>query len=192
MILFNKIFYGNWNEVKLSHLSIFMSECENQNENQNDTNFCATKEEINNYISRGISLVIYFLDYRVQINDFARPTSYFLNTAWMFSTSYETKFTNIELQKHVIETDSGLFFEDKSTVEYLRVIESKTDTMYIKENSKDRGIFYIYSSNKSDFTFRKYIKVPDLIASIGGLVDILFLIFGFLNTPFVILKGRVL
>lgn len=95
-----------------------------------------------------------------------------------------TKITSFQIQNNIIETDSGLFFEDKSSTEFLSLLETSTDSTNNHYYDKDRVIFVIYSSNISNYTFRKYIKVPDILASLGGLTDILCFIFGLINFPF--------
>jgi hypothetical protein len=118
------------------------------------------------------------------VSNYSEPIPVYLSSVYKYATYYNTKITSFEIHKNIIETDSGLFFGDKSTNENLSLVETQTDTTNVYYYDKERVMLMIYSSNKLNYTFRKYIKIPDILTSLAGLIDILFLIFGFINSPF--------
>jgi hypothetical protein len=170
---------GTWSEYQIKRLDLIVSECDSQS-------FCASKEEIDSYITKNnINFNLYYFDYQVKPNNYSHPTPTFIASSYKFLSLKEIKIVNFNLQKDVIETDSGYFFEDKSNLEYIKLTETYSDTSLTSEKFGNFKMnFMIYSSNISNFTYRKYVKLPEIIASVCGILDILFLVFQFINSPF--------
>jgi hypothetical protein len=60
----------------------------------------------------------------------------------------------------------------------------KCDTMDLDMEKKELLSFIIYSSNKSLVYTRKYIKIPDIIAAVGGIMQVFYVFFKIVNGRF--------
>jgi hypothetical protein len=65
---------------------------------------------------------------------------------------------------------------------YLKI--SDCDTMDLNMEAKELLSFIMYSSNLSVIYNRKYIKVPDIIGAVGGLMKVFYLFFKLVNKQF--------
>ena len=88
---------------------------------------------------------------------------------YKFSTTYGGKISNFMLQWQELLTDSNFFLSGYSTTNFIKMVELQTDMCEL-DNKKTVNAFNFYSSNKYNSYVRKYIKIPEIMASVGGLI----------------------
>jgi hypothetical protein len=141
--------------------------CVNTTENGNK---CAPQAEIDNFESN-LFLNVFLVDEYIDLNRYHNPSSKYLNTLTINITPKVHKNTHVVYKNAYITTDNGLIMEDPDTINLSQIETIKTDlgqsvTGYYK--------FYFESNRITDNYFRKYVKVQDLVASIGGLIKFIY------------------
>jgi len=172
--------YGYWNEPKVTYLQISIEVCQNKTDNKI---ICNTTNEIKQYIAKKKANVnINFIDSRVVINNNTDPLEHLtkLNYKYFIPEFYKKTIYKIQTQK--IFSDDGFIFSEIKNKTFLKVVEESTDIL-LPDNDELLS-FEIYSSNISDSYYRSYIKVQDLIASLGGILKVFMMTFLYLNTIF--------
>jgi hypothetical protein len=172
---------GYWGEESLSLLQVRVAKCDYDL----FPDFCHSKAEIDEYISsNAINFGVMSLDYDIDVSNFTSPLKYYLSYPYFFFSN-DQKVINFELETNEISTDKGLIFRDIYLTSYKRLFmkQSGDITLY---NEVDKGILSanFYSSNKKKITYRKYIKIPEIIASVGGIFKFISVLFEYINRPF--------
>jgi hypothetical protein len=88
------------------------------------------------------------------------------------------------VETNEIVTDKRLIFRDIYLEMYKRLTISQSDATIYNEREKELLSANFYSTNKKTITYRKYIKIPEIIASVGGIFKFISLFFEYLNRPF--------
>lgn len=172
--------HGYWSELSLAYLNIEIYACDYTNHPY----ICATKEDIDNYISNNsISVNLAILDNVISFDNYNNPLTPFLSNPYKFLTK-EMKISNIMIQQNQIFTDGGFIFEDYSSINYLKALTLFDDTSLYDESMKQFARLEIYSSNQSLVTYRRYIKIPDILAFVGGILKLVNLLFYYINLKF--------
>ena len=70
-----------------------------------------------------------------------------------------------------------LYFEEKQEQNFFKLVKMQTDTLEFDPASKQLMNFIVYSSKTYNRTFRKYTKIPEVLASLVGFIKILYLAF---------------
>jgi hypothetical protein len=94
----------------------------------------------------------------------------------------ERKIINYNIERHNVITDLGAIFESTVSNEFYRAVELQTDLGMYDTKNKILIEWNIYTSNKTVYYFRKYVKIPEILASVGGFLKILNLLFAFINS----------
>jgi len=174
--------YGYWNEANLKYLQISIESCKNKTGSEI---ICKRPDEIKQYIAdTGTNLNIFYVDSRVVINNNTDPVEYLSTMKYKYVIPEYYKKTTFKIQTQNILTDNGFIFGDTENIEFLKMVEEFTDIRIIDPFQNQFLAFEIYSSNISDTYFRRYIKVPDIIASLGGILKVFTMAFLYLNTIF--------
>jgi len=66
-----------------------------------------------------------------------------------------------------------------------KLVENLSDWINFNEKDRKLAMMNILSSNISQHHYRKYIKISEILASVGGLIKVLIFIFTFIHKPFV-------
>jgi hypothetical protein len=177
---YNFSLQGFWNENYLNYMSIEISKCNYQN----NINGCKSKKEIDEFISlNGVNLALYLVDHKLSIMNYTYPFTFSMNLPFKFLDN-QHKIIEMQIQKNSVFTDTGLIFESYEEQSLLAGVEVQSDTTLYDEKNKQLISFNFYSSNRSKQTYRKYIKFPDILASVGGMMKIINMLFFYLNYPF--------
>lgn len=125
-------------------------------------------------------------------NNFNEPFNFFLKTgARVFGSVLNTKLVNMYWKEVEVQTDKGILYENIEIIKSLSLDSTYIDTLDRGANKKANEVtvkgqppgpvdqsyieFNLYSSNNKVIFVRKYTKIVDVFANIGGLVEI----FGF-------------
>jgi hypothetical protein len=74
------------------------------------------------------------------------------------------------LNINTVITDEGFLFESTKEDKYIEMIELQTDFQDNPGTPYQMAGFYIYANNRLVETTRRYIKLPEIIAGVGGLL----------------------
>lgn len=172
--------YGYWNDIALSYLTVDFYMCDyNLHPDK-----CATKQEIEKFINdNGMNANIYTVDQTIAVLNYTYPIKSYLTAPYKFMYSPVTKITNYMIQNNSIITDSGFFTESLDTEYYLAMNELQTEMISI-DASKLVIKFVLYSSNLSTINRRNYIKITSIFGSLGGILNLLLVVFKYVNHKF--------
>jgi len=174
--------YGYWNEPDLNYLQISIERCKNTT---NSDIVCKSPKEIEEFIAQtGTNLNIFFVDSRVKISNNSDPLESLSTMQYKYVIPEYYKKTTYKIQSQNILTDNGFVFSVNDETQFFRMVEEFTDIRVIDPEDYQFLVFEIFSSNISESYYRRYIKVPDIIASIGGILKVLTIGFVALNTIF--------
>jgi len=183
--------YGYWNENDLNYLEITVERCMNKTNNNTDSVYsrseilCKTPHEIEAYISQtGANLNIFYIDSRVRINNNTNPIEFLSSINYKYIIPNYFKKTVFKIQSQSIKTDNGFIFSETEDKKYFKMVEDFSDLRLIDPLDYKFLVFEIYSSNFSETFFRRYIKIPDILASLGGILKIFTIAFLMLNKVF--------
>jgi hypothetical protein len=179
--------YGYWSEEALSYLSISFKIC-----NPETNKDCAPEEEIwDNIAKKQINLSFNFLQVQTILNNFTNPMQQYLINPYKFVAKLN-KISNYLIQQDSIETDSGWIFEDFSSIPFFTITELQTDFSAYDEGTKQVMRQNFYSSNKSTKYYRSYIKIPDIMALVGGMLKYILVVFQLSNKYFSIINRNLI
>lgn len=174
--------FGSWHENKLKFIQISVEKCKNST---NSDILCKTNDEIKKYIGNlTVNLNLYYSDTKVLINNNTNPVEYLTASRFKYVVSEYYKEIVYTIQTHNIYTDNGFLFSTAEETNFFKLVEDFTDFRQISESYLQLLVFEIYSSNISQSYYRRYLKIPDIIASMGGILKVFSLTFLYLNTIF--------
>lgn len=171
---------GYWSEYSLTYLSVTISACDYDQRPE----YCASKQEIDIYIAKNsVNVNLGLLDYVVSFDNYQKPITPFFYTPYKFLTD-QLKISSIMIQQDQILTDGGFFFEDHSSVDYLKAITLFDDSALFNPITKQYANIDFYSSNQYTVIYRRYIKIPDILAFVGGILKVVNILFFYVNLKF--------
>jgi hypothetical protein len=168
---------GYWTETYLKFIEITLAMCNGAD--------CLPADDIVDYIKDvRLNLNIIYLEPFLQNTSFDNPLQYAATLKYIYAETFSSKMTTFGLNQNYLYTDYGLINDDFHTKDFLSLsINNPTDPQAI-DDTKTLITFEIYSSNKYTKLYRTYIKVPAVLASVGGLMGIGQIIFAYLNLLF--------
>jgi hypothetical protein len=144
--------------------------CKNTTENGNS---CATPAEIDALMTMGTYISVFYVDNYINLNFYENPYVSFITNYAQAITKGICKANHIKVKTTKIFTDSGIILEDTDEINFHQVEGISSDLI---NNPDSLVLFYIETTKMSDNYSRKYVKIQDLIANIGGLIKFLFTI----------------
>jgi hypothetical protein len=170
--------FGYFSENKCNNIRIKLSMCSSGN--------CVSEKEILDYMKiRKINLNLIYLSPFLINSNFSQPVQNSINLQYFFAQTTMAKAIQFGLEQNTLVTDSGSLFEQSGSQNFLKLTLLKSlDSIDIDDTNKDLIIMDIYSSNMANTYYRKYIKIPDILATIGGLMSVFFTVFGIINIVF--------
>jgi len=173
--------YGLYGSTKdYNFVDHWISTC--VNDTKVNRNNCFPKEKskarlVNTYIS------YVFLDYSIDHNDIANPAKILLRSEILPVSS--SIYKRIFFYQRIVEyrTDFGFVFQDEGKVKFYQTLDSK-ENVDLRPEGTVPGSFALISvmmDKYNNFYSRKYSKIQNFLADIGGLVKGLIMIFKFLN-----------
>ena len=187
------LIHGNANLNNLEY-SIIIELCRNDSFTNNfyGKNSCSSQDEIEKYVSNISGGSLYVIDHYINISNYYEPWEYFLQripTAISkgISPVYNLNFSPISLITH-----SGVILEKKYySNSYIFDENQKTSI----DDSGDINIlceFKFWIQNNFNVYERKYIKLLDVLADVGGIIKTIIAIFTLINkiyNNYVIIKN---
>jgi hypothetical protein len=176
---------GYWSEDILSYVSARVLMCDLQ-ANKSE---CKSKDEIVKFIQKeSLNLNIQYLDNQVNVKNYNSPVSYFPTTNVKYFNSDKSNIINWMVQREQMVTDKGMIFTFEETHQFLRVVETQSQVSDYTDSYPMLFAINFYPYNKYEIFYRKYIKLTEILASLGGLIKLFSAAFMMLNLGFSRLK----
>jgi hypothetical protein len=160
---FGSPFYGN--------LDLTFNKCKN-NTKSNIT--CKSAEEIDEALS-GAWLEIASINRYIDIYDFEKPIKQFVDSFYNVIDPKLTKVMYAYYNNVIVNTDRGFIFTEKKDESSFQ-----SDYMFNDINmlNTDETVYHVYilSSFSKHIFYRQYMKLQNLLASVGGILKSLLLI----------------
>ena len=165
--IYLKEFWGN-NGFQMIQIKFY--ECKNSTESQK----CATEEKIKNALSF-TELSIYVSDNFVRTNNYEEPFQRGAHEIFsVVSIDFLVKIT--QFYRHTqVESDNGLMFTTSSKINGFKKDEITKDINYDRKSS-NFITFTLQLNNIIEKYHRKYYKLQDLAAQVGGVYNIIMVI----------------
>jgi len=155
-------------------------------DNFKDNFKCKSDKEIKNFILKSnAKLNLYYIKTKVLINNNKNPIDYTIGTTFKYLLFDGYKRTDFYLQQDYISTDNGMISSSIDKKGFLKLVDDQTDLRNADIEDYQIIAFNFFSSNVSQTYFRRYIKIHEILASVGGFLKILTIIFMFLNKYFI-------
>jgi hypothetical protein len=116
------------------------------------------------------------VNFYVDPGNYENPVKYFIDTHAIQSSIDFYKRGYISISNHIFISDNGWMFEDLNIIKYTQVSSFKSDILKYSPGNTPLVAVTFDSPNLIDSYNRSYIKVQDLFAKIGGLINAAFII----------------
>jgi len=139
--------------------------------NTTNNNSCKTPKEINEKITEGF-FEFFYTDMHLIDSNYTNPMQYHFEVFFTILGANSHNNVNLFFKTVNITTDSGYVFEEKKTKTFINYDYSKEEVVV---NPTDDNLiidFFINSSKSTHDISRRYIKLTEVLATIGGILNI--------------------
>ena len=166
----NDLFINDfWNNDGFQMIQVKFMECQNTTEDQS----CKSQEEINQYLKlQEISL--YYIDNFVETTSYEEPFKKGIREVFYYISNDYTFYLTNYIQHLQIVSDDGLLFITKKVKDTFIVDNMRDLTNYQK--TQYFASYTIQFNNIKQLYYRKYYKLQDLAAQVGGVFKTLMII----------------
>lgn len=172
---------GGWSEKYISYLSIRIAVC-------TDPQRCASYQEIEDYIKTNTFYWnLYYMNTNVNPQDYETPISYNLVNYYKLIKLGSYKLSEVFIRPQTLKSDGGFIFETNIYTESLAFDFEIYDDSAI-DDSQTLVEFNLYLSTNKFIYHRKYKKIQEVLANVGGLANLLRILFVIICYIFSIVK----
>lgn len=168
---------GYWNEKMTKYIQIYIAPCDNRTSKV----VCQPPEVIFDFFKEKY-FSLYFSDSMIDVNNYERPIQPVYKIEYFALDPKITKKLTITFKKVILTNDDGLIFESNEEINSCILGDKEMDMMSNELWTNFAGII-IYSSPEIYTVTRRYQKIQEAIANMGGLANALIL-FGYFLTMF--------
>ena len=168
---------GYVNEIILSYFEIDFSFCNNETSNVT----CKSQQYMENEL-KGKIFGVYFSDYNINYQIFLQPIITTPETVYLWTDSTYFKTLNVFLKKFEFYDDFSYFVSNPQKLEGFS-LDTVTSDFVLRENDDPIAKICFFSSQELDQNTRRYQKLTELFANIGGAASLLITI-GFIFVNF--------
>ncbi len=145
---------------------------------------CKTNEEIKKVIPT-LFFNFFYTSILINSKNFTNPMIPKINEEWFNLGTSIFKTIDYFFQNVIIRTDDGLIFS-KDYEDTIRLGYYKHLADYRSLDDTDPNIFWlnIYVSDKVKYVTREYLKIQNIFANLGGIIQIVLIIFKLTFSPF--------
>jgi hypothetical protein len=181
----NQTIVGSWSDSFISYLSFKISLCVNSTVNNND---CAPIEEIMSFLNTtSYFWNLYYQNTNINCEDAENPVTYNIVNFYRIISTTSYKFTELYLRQQMLDSDEGFIFKSKNKSPSVSFDYYKFDDTSI-DDSQTLVEFNILVSNNYYIYHRSYTKIQAVLASVGGMANLLKIIFVIFSYIFSIVK----
>ncbi len=141
---------------------------------------CYTREETQKFLSsKRIQMNYIIQTANIDSTNFLNPGSSYIYSNSINTNAFSWTRLNILFKKIVVETDTGFFVEDKKIWEDMVLEAVTSESLYTPETDTVFS-FLIGNLPWKEIYYRRYIKIQDIFAMMGGFVKASLMILGFI------------
>ena len=163
--IYIKEFYGNNKNQKIE---IQFYECTNST-----NNICSSKNEINTFLNSTLSY--YVINNYIRPNNHKYPFQRTINEYYYYISNNLFISLNQNIHHLEIETDDGFMFTTYNKISSFKSEKIIKDVRLKDNNEKNFISFSFQLNNNIEKYYRKYYKIQDLAAQVGGIYNTIFL-----------------
>lgn len=163
---------GYWDDLNIQYLAIKASKCVNYTSEDN----CASFEEITNLIETNptpITLAVYVQNWIINTLNYEKPLSSFMRALYKNMYLGKYKMFTVSVREDEIQTDSDILFNEVTTQKAITFDSDDYDDSPANNDTPLVEIDILVSNHKL-IHHRRYIKVLDVFANLGGLSKFFF------------------
>lgn len=136
-------------------------------------------------VLRGFYVSIGIKNSYVDVNNYNEPIKYYFeNLVFLQSKDFYTR-VRLSMTNNTLVSDRGWLLEDKVEYSYGQLLEYKSELMVYYPGVTSIGKFSFDSPNLVDKISRSYMKLQDLFAKVGGLINALMIIMKILTFHYI-------
>lgn len=166
---------GYWDEDIVKYIDITLYKCLNETSNGNS---CKSDEEIHEFF-KDKYLAIFFSDNKINVNNYESPIQNIYKTRFFLMDPRISKKITFYFKSVEFNNDDGMIFSNGKSI--FSFLFGNFEVDYVSENAEWIGTILLYSSSEIYTVKRRFQKIQEVIANLGGLANALFLM-GFLLT----------
>jgi hypothetical protein len=167
---------GYWGQDIVNFIEIKLSTCINRT-NSNVT--CKSYEEIIAKIKSNIFVSLYTNNYYMMSSDHNNPLKVVSSLSYYRILNNIGKFYRFYYKERKIDQDMGIIFEQINSYQVLGIDSIESDIFTIESiNNQTNFLIIDFFPSKNTETFKvRYIKVQEAFANIGGILNLITLVF---------------
>ncbi len=163
---------GTANSKTVTYIKFLIKACDSKDPNQKCQSEKVLDEKLN-----GCALLFYYVDKYFEPEDYLNPTKYYFNYELIPLSKKVYNGFILTLKKYNFLDNVGFIFDDVKTTEIVK-IDRLSKSFDFRQGEAFIEFLIIFSQNISKMN-RKYKKIQEIIAQVGGLVNIFNLITNF-------------
>ena len=161
-----------WNEMgaaNSSYLRILVEFC-NQEFREKNSEYC--KEKQLELSLKGIVVAVNFVDNYINPTNFNKPINFFTNTIVQSLIYGMLKINYVSINRNSFISDDGWLLENFKVDEFLKITSIDKDINVVDKSVQNLVYsLYLTSPRLRQKTQRNYLKVQELFARVGGIVN---------------------
>ena len=154
-----------------ANLAFYITKCRNSS---NSNIICKSEEEIDSLIQKGLLQITYVSSY-VDFNNYSNPIQYVTEDTYIMFDVVMNKEIYFYFSSLEIHSENNIIFSNEKKEISTKHDETTSDIISVLENGIVSSIM-VYPSFNIDKYYRRYIKIQEIGASIGGLYSCLTII----------------
>lgn len=179
--------HGDWNDNKIRYIEISIAKCSQEilKFNKIENIQCKSEDEINDFIQKNNLMVkLIYIKNNIVLNNHSQPLEKIPTLKYEYIINNLCKVMDFNIRLDTISTDGGIIFSNFEIVDFFTLVNKPVLLKEINKMKNELIVLKIFSSNESLKINRNYIKMPHLIALIGGTLELIKLIFNYINSFF--------
>lgn len=157
---------GYWDEDEIEYLQINIKRCENSTVSMI---ICKNEEEISQFFYD--KYFTYWIEQKnIDLTNSENPISSRIKNIYQGIDSSQSKVSRLFVKKSLLKLDNGIFYSDEDELESYILDNIEYDVV---PSSAEVFSLILYSDDKIQISQRRYQRLYDLFASLGGILNML-------------------
>ncbi len=159
---------GDIDDDKHMLIELFVKRCTKKEEKMYNIT-CYSNEEIKN---KSFALRFKIQKNVVDPNNYYNPIKFNHWEKLYYLNQNQEYIANLWYQESTLETDTGIIFEDEKKTNFIEYSNFDFRSNGMRDSEGDMFTLYTHIARDTKLYTRKYLKVPELIANVGGFIGL--------------------